>query len=76
MDGDPAEEPALDSLSLTLPLPFRVGLIILLGILNTHAKRKLVLTKNIAVWAWGANLQYLSAAKIVRHLCNPQHLLF
>ncbi|TVY34885.1 Protein ERD1-like protein [Lachnellula occidentalis] len=43
MDGDPAVEPELDSFSLTLPLPYRVALIIVLG-----------------VWAWGANLHYLS----------------
>lgn len=31
MDGDPAVEPELDSFSLTLPLPYRVALIIVLG---------------------------------------------
>jgi hypothetical protein len=31
MDGDPAVEPALDSFSLFLPLPYRVSLIIVLG---------------------------------------------
>ncbi|KAL9096198.1 MAG: hypothetical protein Q9165_001721 [Trypethelium subeluteriae] len=43
MDDDPAVEPELDTFSLLLPLPYRVALIIVLG-----------------VWAWGANLQYLS----------------
>ncbi|KAH7418608.1 protein-ER retention protein-like protein [Cadophora sp. MPI-SDFR-AT-0126] len=47
MDGDPAVEPELDSFSLTLPLPYRVALIVVLG-----------------VWAWGANLHYLSLVKI------------
>ncbi|TVY17968.1 Protein ERD1 1-like [Lachnellula arida] len=47
MDGDPAVEPDLDSFSLTLPLPYRVALIIEKG-----------------VWAWGANLHYLSLVKI------------
>ncbi|KAF4637085.1 hypothetical protein G7Y89_g993 [Cudoniella acicularis] len=47
MDGDPAVEPELDSFSLTLPLPYRVALVIVLG-----------------VWAWGANLHYLSLTKI------------
>lgn len=47
MDGDPAVEPDLDSFSLTIPLPYRVALIVVLG-----------------VWAWGANLHYLSLAKI------------
>jgi hypothetical protein len=31
MDGDPAVEPELDSFSLTLPLPYRVALIIVAG---------------------------------------------
>ncbi|KAG8623089.1 hypothetical protein KVT40_008065 [Elsinoe batatas] len=43
MDGDPAVEDELDSFSLFLPLPFRVGLIIVLGIwawgLNLHYLR-------------------------------------
>ncbi len=32
MDGDPAVEPELDSFSLTLPLPYRVAIAIVLGI--------------------------------------------
>ncbi|KAF2084198.1 EXS family protein [Saccharata proteae CBS 121410] len=32
MDGDPAVEPALDGFSLVLPLPYRVALIIVLGV--------------------------------------------
>ncbi|KAI9674460.1 MAG: protein-ER retention protein [Caeruleum heppii] len=40
MDGDPAVEPELDAFSLVLPLPYRVSLIIVLGIwawgLNLH----------------------------------------
>ncbi|KUJ22887.1 protein-ER retention protein-like protein [Mollisia scopiformis] len=47
MDGDPAVEPELDSFSLTLPLPYRVALVVVLG-----------------VWAWGANLHFLSLLKI------------
>jgi len=31
MDGDPTVEPQLDSFSLFLPLPFRVAVIIVLG---------------------------------------------
>lgn len=31
MDGDPAVEPELDSFSRTLPLPYRVALIVVLG---------------------------------------------
>ncbi|KAI9832431.1 MAG: hypothetical protein M1819_004420 [Sarea resinae] len=40
MDGDPRVEPALDSFSLFLPLPYRVSLILVLGVwawgLNLH----------------------------------------
>ncbi|KAI9700551.1 MAG: protein-ER retention protein [Bogoriella megaspora] len=43
MDGDVRVGPELDTFSLLFPLPYRVALIIVLG-----------------VWAWGANLQYLS----------------
>jgi hypothetical protein len=32
MDGDPAVEPELDSFSLTIPLPYRVALTVVLGI--------------------------------------------
>ncbi|KAE8444171.1 hypothetical protein EG329_000768 [Mollisiaceae sp. DMI_Dod_QoI] len=32
MDGDPAVEPELDSFSLTLPLPYRVALVVVLGV--------------------------------------------
>jgi hypothetical protein len=32
MDGDPSVEPELDSFSLTLPLPYRVALVVVLGI--------------------------------------------
>ncbi len=32
MDGDPAVEPELDAFSRFLPLPYRVALIIVLGI--------------------------------------------
>lgn len=31
MDGDPAGQSALDSFSLTFPLPYRIGFIITLG---------------------------------------------
>ena len=38
MDGDPAVEPALDGFSRVLPLPYRVALIIVLGM---HAETRL-----------------------------------
>jgi hypothetical protein len=36
MDGDPAVEPELDSFSLILPLPYRVALIIVLGMIPIY----------------------------------------
>lgn len=33
MDGDPAVEPELDGFSRVLPLPYRVALIIVMGML-------------------------------------------
>lgn len=35
MDGDPAVEPELDRFSRILPLPYRVALIIVMGMLRT-----------------------------------------
>lgn len=49
MDGDPAVEPELDSFSLTLPLPYRVALIVVLGghtSITTFAARGNCLTYN------------------------------
>lgn len=40
MDLDPSVEPGLDSLSLTLPLPYRVGLIIVLGMWGAHEEKR------------------------------------
>ena len=31
MDGDPAVEPELDTFSLILPLPYRIAVIVVLG---------------------------------------------
>lgn len=36
MDGDPAAEPKLDTFSLIFPLPYRVAIIIVLGMGNAH----------------------------------------
>ena len=36
MDGDPAVEPEVDSFSLVLPLPYRVAIIIVLGMLRAQ----------------------------------------
>ena len=32
MDADPAVEPALDTFSLILPLPYRIAVIVVLGL--------------------------------------------
>ena len=37
MDGDPAVEPELDTFSLILPLPYRVAVILVLGMANLTA---------------------------------------
>lgn len=34
MDGDPSIEPELDTLGLFLPLPYRVAVILVLGIIS------------------------------------------
>lgn len=36
MDGDPAVEPVLDTFSLIFPLPYRVAIIIVLGMGGAH----------------------------------------
>lgn len=72
MDGDPKAESGLDSFSLTFPLPYRVGFIIILGRCATaywHWHLGIVSTAANAsnapgVWGWGLNLQYLLQAKI------------
>jgi hypothetical protein len=72
MDGDPSVEPELDSFSRTLPLPYRVALLVVLGIspfsssaMSRTASANCLADTGIGVWAWGANLQYLHGAKIV-----------
>lgn len=37
MDGDPAVEPELDTFSLILPLPYRVAVILVLGMADVNA---------------------------------------
>lgn len=53
MDLDPSVEPELDSFSLFLPLPFRVSLIIVLG-MRRHTKipgenRELIVTRSMGL---------------------------
>ena len=38
MDGDPVVEPELDTFSLTLPLPYRVAVILVLGMIGIGHK--------------------------------------
>ena len=44
MDGDPAVEPELDSFSLVLPLPYRVAIVLVLGMPIVVATSKALLT--------------------------------
>ena len=82
MDGDPAVEPELDTFSLILPLPYRVAVILVLGMViapGSWALMKVSLTKTIGVWAWAVNLHYLFILKIVRsgglgNACYARHL--
>jgi hypothetical protein len=43
MDDDPAVEPELDSFSLTLPLPYRVALVVVLGTFSLYGVALLML---------------------------------
>lgn len=63
----------LSRFSLFFPLPYRVAIVLVAGMLSIYPPRK---TSSIAtstnsalgVWGWGLNLHYLSAVKIV---CMP-----
>lgn len=63
MDGDPAVDPQLDTFSLFLPLPYRIAVIIVLGLY--HVKRNDYYLMAAGAWAWGVNLHYLFLSKIV-----------
>ena len=66
MEADPAVEPALDTVSLLLPLPYRIAVIFVLGMRHCDLDRVCALADRIAgVWAWGVNLHYLTILKIV-----------
>ena len=66
MEADPAVEPALDTVSLLLPLPYRIAVIIVLGMRQCDLDHLRALADHIAgVWAWGVNLHYLTVLKIV-----------
>ena len=67
MDGDPSVEPELDSFSLYLPLPYRVALIIVLGMTPMLRSGFQQTNRSLGVWAWGVNLHYLQLLKIVRN---------
>lgn len=80
MDGDPAVEPELDSFSLTLPLPYRVALLVVLGTYHhcppPFCPQLQYADDSKGVWAWGANLQYLNGAKIVRQISSTLPLRY
>ncbi len=66
MDADPAVEPELDTVSLILPLPYRIAVIFVLGMRHCNSNFLCALADGIAgVWAWGVNLHYLNILKIV-----------
>lgn len=66
MEADPAVEPELDTVSLILPLPYRIAVIFVLGMCHYNLKLSCALADGIAgVWAWGLNLHYLNILKIV-----------
>lgn len=51
MEGDPAVEPQLDSFSLTLPLPYRVALIVVLGLASysSFLVRRLIICRSLGM---------------------------
>lgn len=66
MEADPAVEPELDTVSLILPLPYRIAVIFVLGMRHCNLYFLCALADGIAgVWAWGVNLHYLNILKIV-----------
>ena len=66
MDANPAVEPELDTVSLILPLPYRIAVIFVLGMRHCVLHFIRVPADGIAgVWAWGVNLHYLNILRIV-----------
>ena len=66
MEADPAVEPELDTVSLILPLPYRIAVIFVLGMHHCSLNLRCALANGIVgVWAWGVNLHYLNILKIV-----------
>lgn len=66
MEANPAVEPALDTVSLLLPLPYRIAVILVLGMRHCDLVHLYALADSTAgVWAWGVNLHYLTILKIV-----------
>ena len=66
MEADPTVEPELDTVSLILPLPYRIAVIFVLGMRHCNLKLSCALADEITgVWAWGVNLHYLNILKIV-----------
>lgn len=84
MDPDHDVNRNLDQLSrfsLFFPLPYRVAIVLVAGMLFSNRLQQpveyLIHTNNSAnpahlgVWGWGLNLHYLSAVKIV---CIPRRV--
>lgn len=60
MDGDPAVEPELDSFSLTLPLPYRVALVVVLGTFSSWILDRGLYTDHIKAFGHGAQICIIS----------------
>jgi len=60
MDGDPAVEPELDSFSLTLPLPYRVALVVVLGNLSSWILDRIAYSDFMKVYGHGAQICIIS----------------
>jgi len=66
MDRDPNVEPELDTFSRVLPLPYRIAVIIVLGMQKVLVHSASLANAAQGIWAWALNLYYLYALRIVR----------
>lgn len=67
MDLDPSVEPELDSFSLTLPLPYRVALIIVLGVSPCPEGRMLLISSKLFGRGAQTFITWLSSKSQVLH---------
>ena len=56
MDADPAVEPELDTFSLILPLPYRIAVIVVLGMSRLMASVQTIHLILIQVFGLGASI--------------------